>query len=102
MTVADAWISLRKQTACVKSQPQTLCILPFQVRTDKGHTIKPRQATVYATNSPINRNLAVHARQEANRTYMIGFKVPKGGYPVVTHTVLQCSIAAAARHKACT
>ncbi|CAI7926179.1 unnamed protein product [Closterium sp. NIES-53] len=33
---------------------------------------------VLATNSPINHNLAVHARQSAYRTYVVGLAVPKG------------------------
>ncbi|PNH06546.1 putative Rieske 2Fe-2S iron-sulfur protein yhfW [Tetrabaena socialis] len=50
------------------------------VATSMGASVSPRRAVVYATNSPINRNVAVHARQEANRTYMIGLKVPKGAW----------------------
>ncbi|CAI5498826.1 unnamed protein product [Closterium sp. Naga37s-1] len=35
-------------------------------------------SVVLATNSPINHNLAVHARQSAYRTYVVGLAVPKG------------------------
>ncbi|KAG2497175.1 hypothetical protein HYH03_004764 [Edaphochlamys debaryana] len=49
-----------------------------KITTDTGAAITPRKAVVYATNSPVSRNVAVHARQEANRTYMVGLKVPKG------------------------
>ncbi|CAI5469418.1 unnamed protein product [Closterium sp. Yama58-4] len=35
-------------------------------------------SVVLATNSPINHNLAVHARQSADRTYVVGLAVPKG------------------------
>ncbi|KAH7278173.1 hypothetical protein KP509_38G028100 [Ceratopteris richardii] len=33
---------------------------------------------VLATNSPLNHNLEIHARQEAQRTYVIGFRIKKG------------------------
>ena len=46
--------------------------------TDSGGAVSPTAAIVYATNSPVSRNVAVHARQEAYRTYMLGLKVPKG------------------------
>ncbi|CAI5463925.1 unnamed protein product [Closterium sp. Yama58-4] len=35
-------------------------------------------SVVLATNSPINHNLAVHSRQSAYRTYVVGLAVPKG------------------------
>lgn len=49
--------------------------------TNTGHRLIARDAIVYATNSPISRNLGVHVRQEPYRTYMIGFAVPKGSIP---------------------
>jgi len=35
------------------------------------------EAIVQATDSPINVNLAVHARQSAYRSYVTGYKIPK-------------------------
>lgn len=35
---------------------------------------------VLATNSPINRNLAIHSRQMAMRTYCVGLKIPRSGF----------------------
>ncbi|CAI5986733.1 unnamed protein product [Closterium sp. NIES-65] len=35
-------------------------------------------AVVLATNSPINHNLLVHARQPADRSYVVGLHLPKG------------------------
>ncbi|KXZ47373.1 hypothetical protein GPECTOR_36g94 [Gonium pectorale] len=52
--------------------------LSGKVATDTGAAVTAGRAVVYATNSPLNRNVAVHARQEATRTYMVGLKVPKG------------------------
>ncbi|KAG2443184.1 hypothetical protein HYH02_009261 [Chlamydomonas schloesseri] len=49
-----------------------------RVTTDTGAAITPSAAIVYATNSPVSRNVAVHARQAANRTYMLGLQVPQG------------------------
>ncbi|EFJ13061.1 hypothetical protein SELMODRAFT_424962 [Selaginella moellendorffii] len=48
-----------------------------KVVTDAGHTVTAK-ALVLATNSPINKNLAIHARQYARRSYVVGLKVPKG------------------------
>ncbi|XP_059077402.1 uncharacterized protein LOC131039572 isoform X2 [Cryptomeria japonica] len=47
------------------------------VKTKDGVTVTAG-AVVMATYSPLNHNLAVHARQTPNRTYVIGLKVPKG------------------------
>lgn len=48
-----------------------------KVTTQDG-VIVTAQAVVLATLSPLNHNLAIHARQEAQRTYVLGFKVKKG------------------------
>ncbi|GAB4819568.1 hypothetical protein N2152v2_006614 [Parachlorella kessleri] len=50
-----------------------------QVATDTGRKIKC-DAVVLATNSPINHNLAVHARQLPYRSYAVGIKIPKSKY----------------------
>ncbi|GBG82654.1 hypothetical protein CBR_g35020 [Chara braunii] len=47
------------------------------VTTSDGFTVAAK-AVVLATNSPINHNVAIHARQTAYRTYAIGLEVPKG------------------------
>jgi glycine/D-amino acid oxidase-like deaminating enzyme len=51
-----------------------------QVTTIDGKTVTAG-AVVMATNSPLNHNLAVHARQQAQHTYCIGLKIPKGSIP---------------------
>lgn len=48
-----------------------------EVRTKQGHTIKT-QHVVLATDSPANANVAVHARQEADRSYVVCFELRKG------------------------
>jgi hypothetical protein len=47
-----------------------------KVTTSHGCTVIATSAVVLATNSPINKNLLVHPRQSAQRSYVIGFKVP--------------------------
>jgi glycine/D-amino acid oxidase-like deaminating enzyme len=34
-------------------------------------------AVVMATNSPLNHNLAIHARQTPDHSYVVGLKLPK-------------------------
>lgn len=51
---------------------------PNLIATESGRTIRAEDAVVYCTNSPISRNLGVHVRQEATRTYMLGLRIPKG------------------------
>jgi len=46
-------------------------------KTDAGHTVTGG-AVVLATNSPIHKILAIHSRQFARRSYVVGLKVPKG------------------------
>ncbi|KAH7301018.1 hypothetical protein KP509_23G008300 [Ceratopteris richardii] len=48
-----------------------------KVTTEDGINVTA-DAVVLATNSPLNHNLAIHARQEAQRTYVIGFRIQKG------------------------
>lgn len=48
-----------------------------KLQTSTGHTVTG-DAVVLATNSPINKNLAVHARQYARRSYVVGLRVNKG------------------------
>ncbi|KAH9310898.1 hypothetical protein KI387_025933 [Taxus chinensis] len=48
-----------------------------QIKTMDGVTITAG-AVVMATNSPLNHNMEIHARQTPKRTYVIGLKVPKG------------------------
>lgn len=63
------------------------------VETLDGHQVRSRMGVVLATNSPINRNLGVHSRQEAQRTYALALEV--GGY--VPHGILHvhgCAVCA--------
>lgn len=53
---------------------------PDRVRTNTGHTVSARHV-VLASNSPINHNLLVHARQHADRSYVVGLRVPPGEIP---------------------
>ena len=39
--------------------------------------MRAKDAVVLATNSPINKNLALHPRQHPGRSYVLGFEVPK-------------------------
>jgi glycine/D-amino acid oxidase-like deaminating enzyme/nitrite reductase/ring-hydroxylating ferredoxin subunit len=48
-----------------------------KVHTKTGHTVTA-DAVVIATNSPINHNLAIHSRQHAMRSYVVGLKLDKG------------------------
>jgi glycine/D-amino acid oxidase-like deaminating enzyme/nitrite reductase/ring-hydroxylating ferredoxin subunit len=54
---------------------------PARVATDNGATVIANQVVV-ATNSPANRHwgdvFAIHTRQAAYRTYVIGARVPRG------------------------
>lgn len=45
-----------------------------------GHTVHC-QAIVVATNSPVNDLVAIHTKQAAYRSYVMGFSVSKGSYP---------------------
>ncbi len=50
---------------------------PAVVKTSKGQVVSAG-AIVVATNTPVNDWVAIHAKQAAYRTYVIGMKVPKG------------------------
>jgi glycine/D-amino acid oxidase-like deaminating enzyme/nitrite reductase/ring-hydroxylating ferredoxin subunit len=50
---------------------------PARVRLRNGPAVAAA-AVVVATNSPISDRLAIHSKQEANRTYVVAFAVPKG------------------------
>jgi glycine/D-amino acid oxidase-like deaminating enzyme/nitrite reductase/ring-hydroxylating ferredoxin subunit len=53
-----------------------------EVRTERGATIRAG-AALFATNSPTNNKVAVHSKQEPNRTYVLAGRVPKGSVPDV-------------------
>jgi glycine/D-amino acid oxidase-like deaminating enzyme/nitrite reductase/ring-hydroxylating ferredoxin subunit len=57
---------------------------PARVDTDQGHSVTADHVVV-ATNTPINDRwadlFAIHMRQAAYRTYVIGARVPKGAIP---------------------
>jgi glycine/D-amino acid oxidase-like deaminating enzyme/nitrite reductase/ring-hydroxylating ferredoxin subunit len=53
---------------------------PACVRTADGHTVTA-DALVIATNSPINDWVAMHTKQAAFRTYVVGARVPRGSVP---------------------
>lgn len=48
-----------------------------QVKTKRGNYIQC-QAVVMATNTPINDVVVIHTKQAAYRSYVMGFKIPKG------------------------
>ncbi|CAI5986568.1 unnamed protein product [Closterium sp. NIES-65] len=48
------------------------------VASKDGRGVVHAGAVVLATNSPINHNLLVHARQPADRSYVVGLHLPKG------------------------
>ena len=51
--------------------------MPARIRLQGGRTVTA-DAVVVATNSPISDRLAVHTKQEANRTYVVTLAVPRG------------------------
>lgn len=53
---------------------------------DGRASVEAQGAVVLATNSPLNHNLLVHARQQANRTYVVCLKLPKGALRYVLPT----------------
>ncbi len=53
-----------------------------EIRTERGPVIRAG-AAVFATNSPTNNKVAIHPKQEPNRTYVIAGRVPKGSVPDV-------------------
>lgn len=48
-----------------------------KVETMEGPTVIASEAVVLATLTPINRNLAVHTRQECQRSYVVALEIPK-------------------------
>ena len=54
------------------------------VRTANGHVIHAR-AVVVATNSPINDRVVIHTKQAAYRSYVVGFRIPKGSVPTALY-----------------
>ena len=48
-----------------------------RIETQEGHTVRA-SAVVVATNTPVNDLLAIHTKQAAYRTYVIGANVPAG------------------------
>jgi glycine/D-amino acid oxidase-like deaminating enzyme/nitrite reductase/ring-hydroxylating ferredoxin subunit len=50
---------------------------PAQVKTSKGPVVSA-DAIVVATNTPVNDWVAIHTKQAAYRTYVLGLRVPKG------------------------
>ena len=58
----------------------TASCTPYNQQQAEGttaNTIACREGTVLATNSPINKDLLIHARQMPYRTYVIGMKIPR-------------------------
>jgi glycine/D-amino acid oxidase-like deaminating enzyme/nitrite reductase/ring-hydroxylating ferredoxin subunit len=53
---------------------------PTRVSTRQGHTITAT-ATVVATNTPVNDRVAIHTKQAAYRTFVIGMKVARDSVP---------------------
>jgi glycine/D-amino acid oxidase-like deaminating enzyme len=53
---------------------------PTQVTTASGHTVSAA-ASVIATNTPINNRFAIHTKQAAYRSFVIGIATPKGAIP---------------------
>ena len=51
-----------------------------KVTTKDGFTVRCKSIVV-ATNTPINDIIAVHTKQAPYRSYVIGFRVPKGSVP---------------------
>ena len=50
---------------------------PVRIRTRQGPTVTAA-AVVVATNSPFNDRLAIHTKQSAYTSYVVGFGVPRG------------------------
>lgn len=56
--------------------------IPCKVRTDDGFTIACNSVVV-ATNASVTDYVVTHAKQAPYRTYVVGFRVPKGSVPSV-------------------
>ena len=57
---------------------------PARVATSQGATITA-DAVVVATNSPVSTRFAIHTKQAAYRTYVIGAGVPAGSIPAALY-----------------
>jgi glycine/D-amino acid oxidase-like deaminating enzyme/nitrite reductase/ring-hydroxylating ferredoxin subunit len=55
---------------------------PIRVTTTTGGTVTA-DAVVVATNTPVNKRVAMHTKQAAYRTYVVGARVPRGSVPKV-------------------
>ncbi len=53
-----------------------------RIETDRGHVITAG-AVVVATNTPVNDLVAIHTKQAAYRTYVIGARIPRGSVPTL-------------------
>lgn len=53
-----------------------------RVTTTSGHIVHT-DSIIVATNSPVNNTLAIHTKQAAYRSYVLGFEVPKQSIPAV-------------------
>jgi hypothetical protein len=51
-----------------------------EITTEAGPVIRA-SAAVFATNSPTNDKVAIHAKQTPDRTYVVAGRVPKGSVP---------------------
>jgi glycine/D-amino acid oxidase-like deaminating enzyme/nitrite reductase/ring-hydroxylating ferredoxin subunit len=54
---------------------------PARVKTASGFTVESR-AIIVATNTPINDLVAIHTKQAAYRSYVVGFLIPKESVPL--------------------
>lgn len=54
--------------------------LKIQIRTLNGHRVQCEHV-VMATNVPTNDRMAIHTKEAAYRTYVIGFHIPRGLMP---------------------
>jgi glycine/D-amino acid oxidase-like deaminating enzyme len=70
--------AITEKGAKIYEQTRVMSHDAHDVTTLEGHHVKARDAVVVATNSPIDHNLAIHARQSADRSYVVGLKIPKG------------------------
>ena len=51
-----------------------------EITLESGHVVRAG-AAVFATNSPVNDKVAIHAKQAPDRTYVVAGRVPKGSVP---------------------
>lgn len=52
------------------------------VTTDSGNAVYC-EYLVFATNTPVNHTIAVHTKESAYRSYVIGLEIPKGSFPKI-------------------